>query len=74
MRVPSGVAYSEVIRRTGMETMPEVFEAYRALEVYSYYDRLGETLALAAPEGVEDPNVAVITRGGKDPAFFEHTG
>jgi uncharacterized circularly permuted ATP-grasp superfamily protein len=72
VRVPSGVAYSEVIRRTGMETMPEVFEAYRALEVYSYYDRLGETLALAAPEGVEDPNVAVITRGGKDPAFFEH--
>jgi uncharacterized circularly permuted ATP-grasp superfamily protein len=55
-----------------METMPEVYEAYRAMEIYSYYDRLGETLELAAPEGVEDPNVVVITRGGTDPAFFEH--
>ena len=72
VRVPSGVAYSEAIRRAGMETMPEVYEAYRALEIYSYYDRLGETLELAAPEGVDDPNVVVVTRGGGDPAFFEH--
>ena len=72
VRVPSGVAYSEAIRRAGLETMPEIYEAYRALEIYSYYDRLGETLEFAAPEGVEDPNVVVITRGGSDPAFFEH--
>jgi len=72
VRVPSGVAYSEAIRRVGTETMPEVYEAYRALEIYSYYDRLGETLELASPPGVEDPSVVVITRGGDDPAFFEH--
>ena len=72
VRVPSGVAYSEAIRRAGQETMPEVFEAYRVMEIFSYYDRLGETLELAAPPGVEDPNVVVITRGGEDPAFFEH--
>jgi uncharacterized circularly permuted ATP-grasp superfamily protein len=72
VRVPSGVAYSEAIRRAGTETMPEVYEAYRAVEIYSYYDRLGETLELAAPPGVEDPSVVVITRGGDDPAFFEH--
>jgi uncharacterized circularly permuted ATP-grasp superfamily protein len=72
VRVPSGVAYSEAIRRAGMETMPEVYAAYGAMEIYSYYDRLGETLELVAPEGVEDPNVVVITRGGIDPAFFEH--
>lgn len=72
VRVPSGVAYSETIRRAGMETMPELFEAYRVAEIYSYYDRLGETLELAAPEGVESPNVAVVTRGGDDPAYFEH--
>jgi uncharacterized circularly permuted ATP-grasp superfamily protein len=72
VRVPSGVAYSEAIRRAGAETMPEVYEAYGAMEIFSYYDRLGETLELAAPPGVEDPNVAVVTRGGGDPAFFEH--
>jgi glutamate---cysteine ligase / carboxylate-amine ligase len=42
------------------------------MEIVSYYDRLGETLELAAPEGVEDPNVVVVTRGGGDPAYFEH--
>jgi uncharacterized circularly permuted ATP-grasp superfamily protein len=72
VRVPSGAAYSEVIRRAAVETMPEVYEAYRAMEIYSYYDRLSQTLELAAPEGVEDPRVVVITRGGRDPAFFEH--
>jgi len=72
VRVPSGVAYSEAIRRAGLETMPEVYETYRALEIFSYYDRLGETLELAAPEGIEGPNVVVITRGESDPAFFEH--
>ena len=72
VRVPSGVAYSEAIRRAGAETMPEVYEAYRAVEIFSYYDRLGEMLELAAPAGVEEPNVVVITRGGGDPAFFEH--
>ena len=72
VRVPSGVAYSETIRRAGMEAMPELYEAYKVAEIYSYYDRLGETLELAAPEGVESPNVAVVTRGGDDPAYFEH--
>jgi uncharacterized circularly permuted ATP-grasp superfamily protein len=73
VRVPSGVAYSEAIRRVGMETMPEIYNAYRVAEIFSYYDRLGETLELAAPVGVEEPNVAVVTRGGDDPAFFEHS-
>jgi uncharacterized circularly permuted ATP-grasp superfamily protein len=72
VRVPSGVAYAEVIRRVGMEEIPELYDAYRVAEIFSYYDRLGETLELAAPDGVEEPNAAVVTRGGDDPAFFEH--
>src|SRR5215212_6949363 len=47
------------------------YEAYKTMEIVSYYDRLGETLELAAPEGVEDPDVVVVTRGGGDPAYFE---
>jgi carboxylate-amine ligase len=72
VRVPSGVAYSEAIRRAGMEAMPELYGAYRVMEIYSYYDRLRETLELASPDGVEEPEVAVVTRGAVDPAFFEH--
>jgi uncharacterized circularly permuted ATP-grasp superfamily protein len=72
VRVPSGVAYSEAIRLAGMETVPELYDAYRVMEIFSYYHRLRETLELAAPEGVEEPGVAVVTRGAGDPAFFEH--
>ena len=55
VRVPSGTAYSEAIRRAGTDTMPEVYEAYRALEIYSYCDRLEETLELAAPKVSRTP-------------------
>ncbi|CAA9476759.1 MAG: Protein containing domains DUF404, DUF407 [uncultured Rubrobacteraceae bacterium] len=71
-RVPSGIAYSDVIRRVGMEVLPDLFEVYRLAEIFSYYSRLRETLLASAPPGVEEPHVAVVTRGGRDPAFFEH--
>ncbi len=71
-RVPSGVAYSDVIRRISQEVLPELFEGYRVADIFSYYSRLRETLISAAPPGVEDPHVAVVTRGEKDSAFFEH--
>ena len=71
-RVPSGVAYSDVIRRIGREVLPELFEGYRVADIFSYYSRLRETLLSAAPPGVEDPRVAVVTRGERDSAFFEH--
>jgi uncharacterized circularly permuted ATP-grasp superfamily protein len=71
-RVPSGVAYADVIRRVGTELLPELFEGYGVKEILPYYSRLQETLLAAAPPGVEDPNVAVVTRGERDSAFFEH--
>ncbi len=71
-RVPSGIAYADVIRRLGMELLPELFEGYRVAEVFSYYSRLKETLLRAVPPGVDDPYVAVVTRGERDSAFFEH--
>jgi len=71
-RVPSGVAYSEVIRRVGRRIFPELFEHYRVNKILAYYTELRRSLEAAAPEGVEEPNIAVVTRGKKDSAFFEH--
>ncbi len=71
-RVPSGVAYSDVLRRVGAELLPELFEGYRVAEIFSYYSRLRETLLRAVPPGVDEPRVAVVTRGERDSAFFEH--
>jgi len=41
------------------------------MKIFFYYDRLRETFEPAAPEGVGEPGMAVVTRVG-DPAFFEH--
>ncbi len=71
-RVPSGLAYADVIRRLGAELLPELFEGYGVAGIFSYYSKLRESLEAAAPPGVDEPHVAVVTRGEKDSAFFEH--
>ncbi len=71
-RVPSGIAYTDVIRHVGMDLLPELFEGYRVAEIFSYYSRLKESLLRTVPPGVADPHVAVVTRGARDSAFFEH--
>ena len=73
LRVPSGVAYTEALRRVGLEIIEELFDSYEVRGVADYYDRLCEALLSAAPEGVEDPCVAVVTRGEDDSAYFEHS-
>jgi uncharacterized circularly permuted ATP-grasp superfamily protein len=72
VRVPSGVAYSEAVRRAGLEAYPETFEPYDVRPTGVYYEKLRETLRAAAPPGVEEPTVAIVTGGPGDPAFFEH--
>lgn len=73
VRVPSGVAYAEAVRRVGLHTFGETFEPYRVTGIYAYYAMLRATLEAAAPPGVEDPNIAIVTGGPGDSAFFEHS-
>lgn len=72
VRVPSGVAYAEAVRRAGLQAFGETFEPYRVNGIYAYYAMLRATLEAAAPPGVEDPNIAIVTGGPGDAAFFEH--
>ena len=67
VRVPSGVAYSEAVRRVGLETYGEAFEPYRICEILDYYAMLRATLETAAPQGVEAPNIAIVTGGRETP-------
>jgi uncharacterized circularly permuted ATP-grasp superfamily protein len=72
VRVPSGVAYSEAIRRAGFEAMGDLFGQHRVNGIHAYYAMLRATLEAAAPPGVEEPYVALVTGGPDDSAFFEH--
>ena len=72
LRCPSGVSYVLENRQVLKATFPQVFEASRVRPIDDYPSRLLETLQYLAPEGVESPNVVLLTPGIYNSAYFEH--
>ena len=72
LRVPSGVSYMLENRRMMMRLFPELFSRYGVRPVEHYPDLLLDTLRQAAPAGVDDPVVVVLTPGAYNSAYFEH--
>jgi uncharacterized circularly permuted ATP-grasp superfamily protein len=72
VRVPSGVSYVITNRRAISTALPEAFAEHRVRTVSSYPQRLLGALRAAAPAGVADPNVVVLTPGAFNGAYFEH--
>ncbi len=73
VRVPSGVSYVMTNRNAMITVMPEAFANQRIRPVASYPTRLLTALRKAAPPGVDDPAVVVLTPGVFNSAYFEHT-
>ncbi|WP_117210867.1 circularly permuted type 2 ATP-grasp protein [Allorhizocola rhizosphaerae] len=72
LRIPSGVSYVMENRRAMTQTLPGIFAEARVLPVDDYPARLLAALRSAAPEGVADPCVVVLTPGVYNAAYFEH--
>jgi uncharacterized circularly permuted ATP-grasp superfamily protein len=72
VRTPSGVSYVMENRRFMATVLPEVFAATRIRAVDSYPRMLLRALQAAAPRGVDDPTVVVLTPGVHNSAYFEH--
>ncbi len=72
LRVPSGVSYMLENRRMMARLIPELFARQQIAPVERYPDALLSTLREAAPEGIDDPVVAVLTPGSANSAYFEH--
>ncbi|MGN6446475.1 circularly permuted type 2 ATP-grasp protein [Amnibacterium sp.] len=73
VRVPSGVSYVISNRRVMAQTLPELFVQMRIRPVGEYPRRLLQALRAAAPPGIDDPTVVVLTPGVYNSAYFEHT-
>ena len=73
VRVPSGVSYVISNRRVMAQTLPELFQQMRIEPVSGYPNRLLAALRAAAPAGVSEPTVVVLTPGVYNSAYFEHT-
>jgi uncharacterized circularly permuted ATP-grasp superfamily protein len=72
VRVPSGVSYVMTNRRAISHALHETFAEHRIRPVAGYPQRLLRALRAAAPAGVADPTVVVLTPGVHNGAYFEH--
>src|SRR6266536_390820 len=72
LRIPSGVSYVIENRRAMTQTLPTLFADARVSPVDDYPARLLAALRAAAPQGVADPCVVVLTPGVYNAAYFEH--
>ena len=72
LRVPSGVSYMLENRKMMMRLFPDLFARNRVAPVDHYPDLLLDNLRSAAPQGIDDPTVVVLTPGMYNSAYFEH--
>ncbi len=73
VRVPSGVSYVISNRRAMAQSFPELFATMRVRPVVDYPRRLLAALTAAAPRGVDEPVVVVLTPGVYNSAYYEHS-
>lgn len=73
IRIPSGISYVVENRRAMTHVFPELFAAHRVQPVSDYPARLLQTLSAAAPRGIDDPRVVLLTPGVHNAAYFEHS-
>jgi uncharacterized circularly permuted ATP-grasp superfamily protein len=72
IRCPSGVSYVLANRQAMTRVIPEIFSGQPIRTVADYPTRLVAALRAAAPAGVADPTVVVLTPGVFNSAFYEH--
>jgi uncharacterized circularly permuted ATP-grasp superfamily protein len=73
LRTPSGISYVVENRRAMARVFPELFATHRVRPVADYPSRLLNALQAAAPHGITDPTVVVLTPGVFNSAYFEHS-
>ncbi len=72
LRVPSGVSYMLENRRITKRVFPELFESYDIGPIDEYPAQLFDTLASLSPRQQDAPEIAVLTPGIFNSAYFEH--
>ncbi|MCW3477331.1 circularly permuted type 2 ATP-grasp protein [Limobrevibacterium gyesilva] len=71
-RTPSGVSYVVENRHLMSRTFPDLMAGVRLRPVDDYGRRLLEAMSEIAPEGVDNPQVVLLSPGIYNSAYFEH--
>jgi len=72
LRCPSGISYVLQNRAIQKRTFPRAFQTMMVRPVSDYGNHLYDTLRYVAPEGVDHPNIIVLTPGIYNSAYYEH--
>ncbi len=72
VRVPSGISYVVENREALTRVFPGLFLEQQVQPVATYVATLLDSLRAAAPVGVTDPTVVLLTPGVHNSAYFEH--
>ncbi|MBA4790406.1 MAG: circularly permuted type 2 ATP-grasp protein [Pseudomonadota bacterium] len=72
-RTPSGVSYMLENREIMLRLFPELFSMHKVAPVDKYADDLLATLKSLSPRGGSEPNVAILTPGIYNSAYYEHS-
>ncbi len=71
-RTPSGVSYVVENRHLMMRAFPDLADGIPIADVDQYGERLMRTMIEIAPKGMRYPEVAVLSPGIYNSAYFEH--
>jgi uncharacterized circularly permuted ATP-grasp superfamily protein len=71
VRTPSGYSYALAMRAALLAILPDAGLKPRPIEPVTY-ELLRRTLVAAAPAGVSDPHIVVLTDGPDNVAYYEH--
>ena len=72
LRVPSGVSYMLANRKAAKASLRRLYRRSQVREVENYGRVLLRTLMELAPEGRDEPCIALLTPGVYNSAFYEH--
>ena len=71
-RTPSGVSYVVENRHLMLRTFPDLMAGLHLRPVDDYGRRLRSAMTEIAPEGVQDPQIVLLSPGIHNSAYFEH--
>ena len=73
VRTPSGISYVLENRLVMTRVLPDAFQACEVLPVNHYPAELSRILRSLSPRGEEDAQIALLTPGIYNSAYFEHS-
>lgn len=71
-RTPSGVSYVVENRHLMLRAFPDLVSGFGIRPVSTYGLKLRDAMAEIAPEGIDDPQIVLLSPGAFNSAYFEH--